>query len=79
MPGASEIVTVGLALLMGLGLILAGVSRLRKKLAADARPSVKTWVNELGGYVIVGVLILIGGSCCCLTKSRTGISRTCRP
>ena len=56
-----EIIINAAPLLVGLAIILAGVARLRKKLAADANPTIGTYVNELGGYVIAAIIALAIG------------------
>lgn len=61
MPGFSENLIVGSMVVGGLAVLIAGALRLRKKLAASANPSMFIYVNELGGYAIFGVLLLIGG------------------
>lgn len=61
MPGFSEKFIVGSMVIGGLAVLIAGALRLRKKLAASANPSVFTYLNELGGYAIFGLLLLIGG------------------
>jgi len=60
-PGFSEKLIVGSMIIGGLAVLIAGALRLRKKLAASANPNLFTYVNELGGYAIFGVLLLIGG------------------
>jgi hypothetical protein len=60
-PGTREIIINAAPLLVGLAIILAGVARLRKKLAADASPTMGTYINELGGYVIAGLIALAIG------------------
>lgn len=41
-----------------LGIWLA-IRRLQKKLGADTRPTVWTYINELGGYILVGIIIIV--------------------
>lgn len=41
-----------------LGIWLA-IRRLQKKLGADASPTVWTYINELGGYIVVGIMIIV--------------------
>jgi uncharacterized protein YjeT (DUF2065 family) len=81
--GLSEdrLIVVG-ALGVGIALLFAGISRLRKKLASDANPTLYTCLNELGGYVIAalillafGLAMLLGGSPTSGTQS-TGDSGT---
>lgn len=62
MPGQIELLIIALLIpgvICALG--LAGLSRLRKKLAAGSKPTWSTYVNELGGYVIVALVFLLGG------------------
>lgn len=59
-PGGGELI---LGLACGLGVwflaIWLAVRRLQKKLGADARPTTWTYINELGGYIVVGIIIIV--------------------
>lgn len=44
-----------------MAIIWSGVSRLRKTLASENKPTFSTYVNELGGYAVVAVLMLVFG------------------
>lgn len=61
MAGFQELIIKLTPILIGVAILLAGVTRLRKKLAKDASPSVGTYVNELGGYIVAAILALILG------------------
>lgn len=37
------------------------VRRLMRKLGPEGKPTVWTYINEFGGYIILGVIFLIGG------------------
>lgn len=42
------------------GVVLySAIRRLQKKLGPDANPTVWTYVNELGGYLVVGIIGMI--------------------
>lgn len=53
-------ILMAMLLVMLVGVISA-VQRLRKRLATESNPTWKTYVNELGGYIIILILILLGG------------------
>ena len=61
MPGISELLIASAPFMVGAAIILAGIARLCKKLAKENNPTLGTYVNELGGYVIMGAIILILG------------------
>lgn len=61
MPGTTNLLIIAGAIFVGLALIASAVFRLRKKLSAEEKPTFKTYVNEVGGYVVVGVILLIVG------------------
>lgn len=47
--------------LVAVGLIYSAIRRLKKQLATDAKPTIKTYLNEIGGYVVFGLVALIAG------------------
>lgn len=56
----SQLIFLG-AIGVGAVLIWSGMARLRKKLGDVTQPTLMTYVNELGGYVIVAILVVICG------------------
>ena len=46
-------------LLFGMTLISQAVRRLRQKLREESNPTIWTYVNELGGYFVVGVFLVV--------------------
>ena len=44
-----------------MAIIWSGIARLRKTLASENKPTFSTYVNELGGYVVVAVLMVVFG------------------
>ena len=46
---------------IALAIIWSGVARLRKTLASENKPKLSTYVNELGGYAVVAVLMVVFG------------------
>lgn len=56
----SEVIFLG-SIGIGVVLIWCGIARLRKKLRDTTKPTVMTYLNELGGYVIVAILAVICG------------------
>ncbi|MCA9016493.1 MAG: hypothetical protein KDA77_14265, partial [Planctomycetaceae bacterium] len=68
-PGLYEVIIwTGIGLVF-LAIAIAAIQRLRKRLSADVNPTWKTYVNELGGYIIVLILILLGGIAVLLDNS----------
>ena len=61
MPGFQELIIKLSPIIIGVGIVLAGVTRLRKKLSTEAQPTLGTYINELGGYVIAAIIALILG------------------
>ena len=61
MPGTQELLIYAAPFIVAVGIALAAVARLRKKLAVEASPTVGTCVNEIGGYVIAGIIALAFG------------------
>lgn len=61
MPGIPEFLISLSSILTGVGILLAGIARLQKKLAKDANPSAGTYVNELGGYIVAAIIALVLG------------------
>jgi hypothetical protein len=49
-----------LCVLVWASLLAAAIRRLRNKLSPESKPTLWTYVNELGGYFLVGALV-IGG------------------
>ncbi|MBD3674528.1 MAG: hypothetical protein HUJ26_13480 [Planctomycetaceae bacterium] len=50
-----------ICILLAYGIFLySAIKRLQKKLGQDVKPTLWTYANELGGYLVVGLLILIG-------------------
>jgi tetratricopeptide (TPR) repeat protein len=43
-------------------LIVSAILRLRKKLSDREKPSLGTYINELGGYGLIGVLLIVVGA-----------------
>lgn len=41
--------------------VISGVLRLRKVLASENKPTLKTYVNELGGYAVLAVILIPSG------------------
>ncbi len=56
----SELILLG-SIGIGVVFIRCGIARLRKKLRDTTTPTVMTYLNELGGYVIVAILAVICG------------------
>ncbi|MEW4489465.1 hypothetical protein AB1L42_15390 [Thalassoglobus sp. JC818] len=61
MPGFQELIIKLSPIIIGVGIVLAGVTRLRKKLSTEAQSTLGTYINELGGYVIAAIIALILG------------------
>ena len=61
MPGSSSLF-LGLLITFAFWacLLAAAVWRLRQRLSPEAKPTLWTYVNELGGYLVVG--LLLGGT-----------------
>ncbi|MCA9006672.1 MAG: hypothetical protein KDA70_15470 [Planctomycetaceae bacterium] len=60
-PGTYEVVICIGILLFFVAMVISAIQRIRKRLSSEANPTWKTYANELGGYIIVLILILIGG------------------
>jgi hypothetical protein len=39
--------------------IWSAIRRLQKKLSSDAKPTAWTYLNEFGGYIVVGAVLLL--------------------
>ena len=61
MPGTMELLISASVPLVGLLLIIAAIFRLRKKLSESEKPTFGTYINELGGYAVVGLILFVGG------------------
>lgn len=60
-PGTMELLILASVPLVGLLLIISAIFRLRKKLSLSEKPTLGAYVNELGGYALIGVILLVGG------------------
>ena len=58
-PGTFELLIVLSIPLVGIAMIISAISRARKKLSPESNPTTWTYFNELAGYFIVGILILV--------------------
>ena len=59
MIGTTEL-AIALSALIVWGLLLwSAVARLQEKLSDAESPTFSTYVNELGGYVLVGIVLLV--------------------
>jgi hypothetical protein len=56
-----QLVFAIVVVLVGFFLLISAVWRIRKKLVDESNPSLWTYINELGGYIVVGFLLTIGG------------------
>ena len=59
MIGITEIaVALGALIIWGL-LLWSAVARLQEKFSDSESPTFSTYVNELGGYVLAGIVLLV--------------------
>ena len=56
---SEELMIVFGAIGVAVALVLAGVGRLKRKLSETAQPTLMTYVNELGGYIVFALLAVI--------------------
>ena len=57
--GVSEILMIPVCFLIFGLFVYSLVRRLRKKLGPASKPKVWNYINELGGYFVVGLIILV--------------------
>jgi len=69
MPGIYELTIALTPIAVGAAIIVAAAIRLRNKLTTEANPSLGTYLNEIGGYVVaavialsIGVYLLVSGN-----------------
>ena len=59
-PGILELLMLPLGVLLFFAaFVYPAIRRLQQKLGPDAKPTIWTYINELGGYLVVGLIILI--------------------
>lgn len=58
-----------------IAVIWSGVSRVRNVLASENKPTLMTYLNELGGYAILGVILLVCGFAALVEKLRPDIAQ----
>ena len=59
MGNTNNLLVIAGSMLVGIALIASAITRVRKKLAVEAKPTLGTYLNELGGYVVVGVILIL--------------------
>lgn len=59
-PGISELLIPIFSILLFATFVYTAIRRLQQKLGPGQKPTAWTYINELGGYIVVGLIFLLG-------------------